>query len=167
MQNIGVVPVISLFGLLSCDRRSADIMEDWLYGGQPVAAWSENMMNSFAAVISGLVLCLGWGAALWAGEADVLNAEARRDSDGTFRFSVTLHHDDAGWDHYADRWDVLALDGTVLATRVLLHPHVGEQPFTRSLSGVEIPPTNREVIIRGGDSVHGFGGAEWILALPE
>ena len=105
--------------------------------------------------------------ALWAGEADVLNAEAQRSADGAFRFSVTLRHDDTGWGHYADRWEVLAPDGTLLAQRVLLHPHVGEQPFTRSLSGVEIPPAITEVIIRGGDSQHGFGGAELRLALPQ
>ncbi len=124
-------------------------------------------MKNCAAVLLGLVSCFGLSAALWAGEADVLNAEAQRSADGTFRFSVTLQHDDSGWDHYADRWEVLAPDGTLLAERVLVHPHVGEQPFTRSLSGVEIAPTIREVIIRGGDSEHGFGGAELHLALPE
>jgi len=125
------------------------------------------MMKNCAAVLLGLVSCFGLSAALWAGEADVLNAEAQRSADGTFRFSVMLQHDDSGWDHYADRWEVLAPDGTLLAERVLLHPHVGEQPFTRSLSGVEIAPTIREVIFRGGDSEHGFGGAELHLALPE
>lgn len=124
-------------------------------------------MKNYAAVLSVLVLGFGLNTGLSAGEADVLSAEAKRSADGTFRFSVTLQHDDSGWDHYADRWEVLAPNGTVLAERVLLHPHVGEQPFTRSLSGVEIPPTVTEVIIRGGDSEHGFGGAELHLALPE
>lgn len=125
------------------------------------------MMKNCATILFGLVACFSLSAALWAGQADVLNAEVQRGADGTFRFSVTLRHDDSGWDHYADRWDVLAPDGTLLAERVLLHPHVGEQPFTRSLSGVEIPPTIRNVTIRGGDSEHGFGGAELRLALPE
>ncbi len=125
------------------------------------------MRRNYAAFLSGFVSCLGLSAALWAGEVDVLSAEARRSADGAYRFSVTLRHDDTGWNHYADRWQVLAPDGTVLATRVLLHPHVGEQPFTRSLSGVEITTTITEVVIRGGDSEHGFGGAELHLALPE
>ena len=124
-------------------------------------------MKNYAAVLSVLVLGFGLNMGLSVGEADVLSAEAKRSADGTFRFSVTLQHDDSGWDHYADRWEVLAPNGTVLAERVLLHPHVGEQPFTRSLSGVEISPTVTEVIIRGGDSEHGFGGAELHLALPE
>jgi hypothetical protein len=46
---------------------------------------------------------------------------------------------DAGWEHYADRWQVLDAGGTVLGERVLLHPHDTEQPFTRSQSGIEIP----------------------------
>ena len=38
-----------------------------------------------------------------AGEADVVTAEASRQSDGNWRFIVTLRHADAGWEHYADR----------------------------------------------------------------
>ena len=85
-----------------------------------------------------LGLPLGLAAAA-AGEADVIEAKANKQSNGTWRISATVRHADTGWDHYANRFEVLAPDGTVLGTRVLLHPHVDEQPFTRSLSGVEIP----------------------------
>ena len=95
-----------------------------------------------------------------AGEADVVGAEAVREGDGTWRFRVTVRHTDEGWDHYADRWQVVAPDGRVLGTRVLLHPHETEQPFTRSLGGVSIPDGVDRVIIRAHDSVHGDGGAE-------
>ena len=40
--------------------------------------------------------------------------------------------DVTGWEHYANKWDVVGPDDTILGTRVLLHPHVNEQPFTRS-----------------------------------
>jgi len=99
-------------------------------------------------------------------EADVVGVETSRQSDGTWRFSVTVSHADEGWDHYADRWDVIGPDGTVYGARVLAHPHVDEQPFTRSLSGVAIPDDVDEVIIRAHDSVHGLGGAEMTVALP-
>ena len=60
---------------------------------------------------------------------------------------------------------MLAPDGTVLGTRVLVHPHETEQPFTRSLGGVEIPETVAEVTLRAHDSVHGYGGKEVTVRL--
>ncbi len=99
------------------------------------------------------------GATAQAGEADVVGVRATLEAGGTWRFDVTVRHADEGWDHYADRWEVLAPDGTVLGTRTLLHPHETEQPFTRSLSGVAVPEGIEEVEIRAGDSVHDFGGA--------
>jgi hypothetical protein len=101
-----------------------------------------------------------------AGEADVVAAEATESPNGTWRFDVTVRHDDEGWDHYADAWDVLTLDGEVLATRKLLHPHEYEQPFTRSLSGVEIPDGVEEVEVRAHDSVHEYGGITLKVTLP-
>ena len=102
-----------------------------------------------------------------AGEADVVSASARQTGPGIYSFDVTVAHADEGWDHYADAWDVLAPDGTVLGTRTLYHPHVDEQPFTRSLSGVAIPDGTTEVILRARDSVHGYGGAEVTVELPQ
>ena len=56
-------------------------------------------------------------APAWAGEADVVGAEAAQESDGTWRFSVSVRHGDEGWDHYADRWQVETPEGRVLGTR--------------------------------------------------
>lgn len=100
-----------------------------------------------------------------AGPADVVAAEARPDGDA-WAFSVTVRHADDGWDHYADAWRVVGPDGTVYGTREILHPHVNEQPFTRSLSGVAIPDEVGTVIIEARDSVHGWGGASVELDLP-
>ena len=118
-----------------------------------------------------LALCLAAvpfaaAAPLAAGEVEVVDASARHEGGNRWHFEVTLKHADEGWDHYADRWDVLAPDGKVLGTRVLYHPHVNEQPFTRSLSGVEIPPDIDKVTIRGHDKVHGTGGPEMTVELP-
>lgn len=115
-------------------------------------------------ILAAVMISIPLGAAL-AGEADVVAGEAVRESDGTWRFSVTVRHADEGWDHYADRWQVLAPDGRVLGTRVLLHPHEAEQPFTRSLGGVVIPEGIDQVTLRAHDSVHGDGGAEIQLKL--
>ena len=109
---------------------------------------------------------LAWIEAAVAGEAAVVAATLTRESAGTWRVSATVAHADEGWDHYADRWEVLAPDGTILATRELLHPHVEEQPFTRSLSGVVIPEGVEAVTIRAHDNVHGYGGAAVTVAVP-
>ncbi len=101
-----------------------------------------------------------------AGEADVVKATAQMESGGTWRFRVTVRHADEGWDHYADRWDVLAPDGSVLGVRTLLHPHVEEQPFTRMLGGVAIPEGIDRVTLRARDSVHGYGGETITVELP-
>lgn len=107
--------------------------------------------------IPALLAALVAGGA-FAGEADVLEVVATKESEGLWRFDVTVRHDDAGWDHYADAWEVRTLDGTVLGTRTLLHPHDTEQPFTRSLNGVEVPDGVTEVEVVARDKVHGYGG---------
>jgi hypothetical protein len=101
-----------------------------------------------------------------AGEADVVDVEVTKQGDGRFRFDVTVRHADEGWDHYADRWEVRGPDGAALGVRELAHPHVNEQPFTRSLSGVEIPADVSEVSVRARDSVHSYGGAQMTVAVP-
>jgi len=92
-----------------------------------------------------------------AGEVKVLRVKATETSENLWNFSVTVRHKDKGWKHYADKWEVLSPEGDIIATRVLAHPHVDEQPFTRSLSGVKIPEGLTEVIIRAHDSIHGYG----------
>ena len=99
-----------------------------------------------------------------AGEAEVVGAKATW-SGGSWRFDVTLKHADTGWEHYADAWRVLGPDGTVYGTRTLYHPHVDEQPFTRSLSGVAIPDSVSTVQIQAKDSVHGWAKGTWTVQL--
>ncbi len=116
-------------------------------------------------MIFGSLLLLGSTTAL-AGEADVVAVDVTKQSERRYEFSVTLRHADEGWDHYADAWQVLAPDGTLLGTRTLYHPHVNEQPFTRSLSGVAVPAGLNEVIVRAHDKVHAYGGREQRVKLP-
>jgi len=93
-----------------------------------------------------------------AGEADVLDVEPKRMFANQWQFAVTIRHADNGWAHYADGFDVLAPDGTVLGHRTLYHPHI-RQPFNRMITNVEIPRSIDQVTIRAHDSVHGYGGA--------
>ncbi|MBU2994319.1 hypothetical protein Q4555_06910 [Octadecabacter sp. 1_MG-2023] len=81
------------------------------------------------------------------------------------RFDVTLSHPDTGWDHYADGWRVELADGTVLGTRALAHPHVDEQPFTRS-SSIAVPDGVSEVFIRASDTLDGWAEERHQMMLP-
>ena len=110
-------------------------------------------------------------AALWinsagAGETDVIEVKVNKKAAGIYDIEVSVQHSDEGWNHYADKWDVLDDKGTVLATRVLHHPHVNEQPFTRGLSGVQIPEGVAAITLRAHDSVHGYGGRTVTVDLP-
>jgi len=120
----------------------------------------------FAGFVMSAGLVAGAPVAAVAGEADIVKVAVSETAPGSFRFDVTVRHGDEGWDHYANAWQVLGPDGSVLGERVLLHPHETEQPFTRSLSGVAIPSEIRTVIIRAKDSVHDFGGKEMSVDLP-
>jgi len=101
-----------------------------------------------------------------ASDAEVVAVEITPEGGGSYRFDVTVRHPDTGWDAYADRWEVLAPDGKVLGTRVLAHPHVDEQPFTRSLGGVAIPGSVEEVTVRARDSVDGWGEVTKTVPVP-
>jgi len=61
---------------------------------------------------------------------------------------------------------VVSLNGNILATRVLAHPHIHEQPFTRSLGNVKLPIRVKQVRIRAYDKKHKSGGKEIMVDLP-
>ncbi len=85
--------------------------------------------------------------------ADPPVIEAARTDGATVQ--VTLSHPDTGWEHYADGWEVIAADGHRLGLRVLQHPHVNEQPFTRSLT-LEAPLPAGDIRVRARCSVDGW-----------
>jgi cytoskeletal protein RodZ len=104
--------------------------------------------------------------------ADVTYVRAVQTGDDTWTFHVTVAHPDTGWEDYADGWDVVLPDGTVVKpdaespfTRLLLHPHENEQPFTRSQSNIVIPANVTSVTVRAHDLVDGFGGKEVVVDL--
>ena len=97
-------------------------------------------------------LCLG--ALLLANEASVKYVKVTKQN-GVYNFSVTILHEDSGWKHYVDAYEILDKDGNVLGKRVLWHPHENEQPFTRSLNNVKINKI-KTVYVRAHDSVDGY-----------
>ena len=89
--------------------------------------------------------------------ADVTGAAASG-SPGAYSFNVTIKSPDTGCKQYADWWEVVSENGKLLYRRVLLHSHVGEQPFTRSGGPVPIQP-DTIVWVRAHMNTSGYGGA--------
>lgn len=115
-----------------------------------------------------LIFCfsLGFAAPVFADSPQITDVNATPDTNG-WRFDVTLLHADTGWDDYADGWRVELEDGTVLNTRELLHPHVNEQPFTRSLSAIAIPKGTKTVFVRAKDNIGGWAKETVAYDLPQ
>lgn len=104
---------------------------------------------------------VGWllgvyASVVQAGPAVVEHVRLEQLQAGQWRIAVTLRHEDAGWNHYADAWRVVDADGKELGRRILHHPHVDEQPFTRSLSPVTLPGHLKSIWVQAHDSVHGW-----------
>ena len=110
-----------------------------------------------------LTLLLSVSSAV-AGQVDVIDVKVNGAGEN-YTFSVTVEHADEGWDHYANKWEVVGENGEVYGTRILAHPHVNEQPFTRQ-GNAKIPLDVKTVIVRAYDSLHGAGGKEVTVELP-
>lgn len=93
---------------------------------------------------------------LSASEIKILAAKFKKSANNSWKVSVTLKHADTGWDHYTDGWRIVDSNGTTLANRVLRHPHVDDQPFTRALSKVKIPKEITMVYIEAHDKDLGW-----------
>jgi hypothetical protein len=97
---------------------------------------------------------------------DVLAVKVRPSRANTFDFDATISSPYDTPQRYADAFRVIGKDGTVYGERILLHDHASEQPFTRDLYGVAIPPGVRTVIVQGRDKKYGYGGKTVEVGLP-
>lgn len=111
-------------------------------------------MKTVAAICL-VMMTIGLAAPVRADAPEIVKVSASKPGIG-WEFQVTLRHPDTGWDHYADGWEVLDVDGNRLGYRKLHHPHVDEQPFTRSLRRVMVPDGTRKVLIRARCNEHGW-----------
>ena len=83
-----------------------------------------------------------------------------------FDFDVTVSSPYDTPQRYADAFRAVGENGQVYGERRLFHDHAGEQPFTRDLLGVKIPPGVRTVVIQARDLKYGYGGKTMEAALP-
>lgn len=123
-------------------------------------------MSFMKTICVGGLLCL-LSSVAQAGESLIVAVEASvASANGTRNFHVSVLHNDQGWDHYADRFEILTDKGEVISTRVLAHPHVNEQPFTREKYGVKIPQGLMRIYVRAHDKIHGYG-PKVMITLPK
>ena len=71
------------------------------------------------------LFALLWSATALAGEADVIAVDATKEGKDRYSFGVTVRHDDEGWKHYADAWDVKRLSILTPDRRAKLTPLSG------------------------------------------
>lgn len=97
---------------------------------------------------------------------DVIDVRVTARGADRFDFEVTLTSPYDSEQRYADAFRVRGADGKTLGERVLFHDHADEQPFTRKLNDVVIPPGLRRVTVQGRDQKFGYGGKMMDVALP-
>ena len=124
-------------------------------------------MRRLRSLIPGTLATMLVVAHAIAGEADVVDVKVRRSAERVYDFDVTIRSVDRNWDYYADAFDLLAPDGSLLARRELLHPHETEQPFTRDLYRVRIPPGIERVTVRARHRPKGYDGRTVTVPLPK
>lgn len=99
------------------------------------------------------------------GLADVVSVEVSGD-DGAYTFAVGLRSEETGCDLYADWWEVVDPQGSLVYRRVLGHSHPDEQPFVRSGGPVDIQADDL-VWIRGHMAPGGYGGVAYSGSVSE
>ena len=87
----------------------------------------------------------------------MVKAVASSTGDGTWTFNVTMSSPYDTPERYADGWRVTSGD-RVFGEMTLGHDHASEQPFTRTQTGVTIPPEITSVTVQGRDLKNGYGG---------
>lgn len=135
---------------------------DWR---KPLLKIPQTIKTILLSIFSAAIILASANRVALAGDAAIVGVEITPSGNGVYTISVTLEHADTGWDHYANRWDVLDENGELIGSRVLAHPHVNEQPFTRSLR-VEIPKHVKTVTIVASDSVHGDNEQTFDIEVP-
>jgi hypothetical protein len=120
-----------------------------------------------STAIAGFIALLGGASGALAGQADVTNVEIKYRGFTGYDFNVTVRHEEESPVHFVDRWEIVAPDGRILGTKRFTSAHVNEQPFTRMLSGVSIPPQIDRVTVRAHDTQHAFGGREVTVQVPK
>lgn len=129
-------------------------------------------MNRYLALLTALIACVMMETA--AAEPkdaeqkfpDVVDVRVEASGVNRFDFDVTISSPYDSPQRYADAFHVYSVIGQAYGERKLLHDHASEQPFTRDLYGVLIPPGVRMVTVQARDQKYGYGGRLIQVLLP-
>ncbi len=127
------------------------------------------MQKSIAARLAGALIILALTLAAGQAQAspsDILKVVFSKGGGSWWSVAVTIRHADTGWDHYTNVWVVETMDGKELGRTVLFHPHVTEQPFTRS-GTAKIPAGVTKVRVRAGDKPNGMSSNTVVVDLSK
>lgn len=112
-----------------------------------------------------LIVSASFVGAAFADAPKVLAAKAIED-DGRWKITVTMSHEDTGWDHYAKGFELLTPDKKRVAYGEETRPHVGKKSFDTTLTGITLPPGIPYLLIRTRCSLVGWASETERLDLP-
>ena len=92
----------------------------------------------FVKTLLALLLTLTLSLPAFADEVEILMVQATQ-SEGLWRFDVTVHHDDASNDHMMDSIAIFTPDEVQLATADIPMPSIGAKYVSAQVKGIAIP----------------------------
>jgi hypothetical protein len=119
-----------------------------------------SILNGTSAWVS-----LAFLSSAYAGNADVIAVETHLKAPEVYDFNVTIRSQGTGPHYYADRIEVVGLDGRIYGSRVLETPHDNEQLFTRDVPDVRVPGVVNSVMIRVHFTPTGYDGVSMSVTL--
>ncbi len=122
----------------------------------------------FAPLLAALATLALAGTAA-AGTPAVTAAKIKKDArevTGIYQITVTVQHQDTGWDNYVDAWQIVAPDGDILGTRIIFEPRLDKTTHVTGLAGVVIPEEIKEVTIRAHNVAEGYSGQPLTVRVP-
>jgi hypothetical protein len=138
-----------------------------LHSNRPFIMRRPSRLLALVVIALGVAAAPGWATDIARQRyPDVIAAQVRPSGTDTFDFDVTVSSPYDTPQRYADAFRVMSKSGEVYGERKLLHDHASEQPFTRDLYGVKVPPAVRVVVVQARDQRFGYGGKSLDVLLP-
>jgi len=112
------------------------------------------MLKSFIFILA--IFSSSCSANIAVNSANVINVDTQG-STGKYNFYVTLSSNETGCNQYANWWEVLDENGSLLYRRILVHSHPDDQPFRRAGGQVNVTPS-QTLYIRAHMNTSGYKG---------